>query len=285
MKRSSRKVKKIIKSHEADEKVIGGFCLISIEDELPEEKESVEEEVEETVEEKSEPLFDEEEIRRRVEEELAKVKDKAYSEGYRRGYSEGLSKGKKEGFDKGYGEGYEQGKEEGKKEGFQAGYQEGYEKGTRKGFEEGKRAGREAIQKRYDAIVGRAEENISSLSELVRQFEQRLSEIEDLLVDIVVTAMQKLFFYVPEEEMIRNTVKEMLSRIEEGLKAKIYLNPKDKDLVEGSLDLPAVVELVADSSLKRGSCVAEMETGSLETSLKERLKDFEEIVLKRINGN
>ena len=287
MKKSSPKGR-IIKAPFVDESCLNRFCLLDIEtyEEIIKEKEEREEEEAErsAVREDTGEAKDKETEPVVPEEVLEEEKKKAYEEGFKKGYDEGfakgIEKGKKEGFEKGYAEGLSKGVEEGKRQGFE----QGFSQGRKEGFVEGKSEGRRLIEERYKSILENAEKHLGELERLKKAFEERIRSVEEILVDSIILAVKKLFFVIPERDMVLGMVRECVERLSEDQKAKIRLNPKDYKLVEGHIDVPSFVEVVPDESIRRGGCVVELETGSVETSLKERLEEFEEIVLKKLNG-
>ena len=272
MKKSSRS-RRIIKADEIDEGRLGKFCLISVLDEQQSDSEKISEE---EVKEVSESVKESSKIKLDLEEEVKRKLDQARKEGFEKGYKEGFEAGRKEGYEKGRQEGINQGR----KEGFDKGFKDGFDRG----FEEGKAEARRVIEERYNSILDRAAESIETLCDLQREFRERLRLIEDLAVSVVCTAMKKLFFVVPEEEVVANTVRELLDRVAEGQKVKLKLNPKDYDVIKERLSLPDTVSVATDSSLKRGACVVETTTGVIETSVEERLREFEELVLSKWRG-
>ncbi len=290
MRRSLPK-KKVIKAPDVDDACIDRFSLVEIEDyreRVEEEGEAEPEEQQEEVQLPEEPSRGDEGDEEKLKEEL----ESARREGFEKGYREGLERGKKEGYEEGYGSGYEEGFARGKEEGYREGreegkregYKEGFSLGKKEGFEEGKREGRDLVEKRYGDILSRAQEQVSALVALRERFEEKLRAAEDELVSSVLLMVRKLVFITPPEEMVRNMVRECLDRLVEEQSAKLRLNPKDYTLVSDKLEFPSHVEVVQDASVPRGSCVVEMETGSVETSLSERIRDLEEIVLKKLNG-
>ncbi len=288
MKKSSRSGK-IIKSHEVDDDRIGGFCLLTIDGEVV--KPSVEEEQEEETEQEKQSDQTEASKQAVSEQDLERIYQEARERGYREGYEKGFKQGRTEGLKKGYSEGFAKGKEEGfkagKSEGIEAGKEEGFELGKRegysKGFEEGKAEARRIIEDRYRKILQEAQRSLNELSDLKKRFEDVLASSEDLLLEVVITAMQKLFFYIPPEKIVRETVRELIEKLSDNHKATLFINPRDAKFIE-DLEIPPWLEVKEDGTLKRGACVIETEAGSIETSLCARLKEFQEMVLKRVNG-
>ncbi len=285
MKKSSPKGR-IIKAPFVDETCLNRFCLLDIEayEEAVREKQGEREEAEDVAVREDAKGLEEEPDLIIPTEVLEEEKKKAYEEGFKKGYGEGLAKGieegKREGFEKGYAEGLEKGIEEGKNRGFE----EGFSQGKKEGFAEGKGEGRRIVEERYKNIIENAQRQLEELERLKNTFEEKIKSVEEILVDSVILTVKKLFFVIPERDIVLGMIRECIERLSEDQKAKIRLNPKDYSLIKGHLDVPSFVEVVPDDGVRRGGCVVELETGSVETSLRERLEEFEEIVLKKLNG-
>ena len=276
-KRSSRKV---IKSHEVDDTSIGFFSLVEIGDS---EEEENQEALQEGQNEPSDEPVAEAESDSGEQDDYQAGYDEGYREGYDKGYKDGYKEGLKKGYQEGFSKGEKEGFDKGHEEGLSRGYEEGLERGKQEGFSEGKSEGRRVVEDRYREILKRAERSLELFDGLCSRLDAFLKEAEDHVVEVVILAMQKLFFHVPPENVVKNTVSELMRRLSDVKRARLRVNPKDMRFLE-ELTFPEGIEVVEDASLKRGEMVAETETGSLEVSLEKRLRDFEEMVLKGVSG-
>ncbi|BAT71437.1 flagellar assembly protein FliH [Thermosulfidibacter takaii ABI70S6] len=246
MRKSLRK-KRVIKAEEALEKNIGSFCLIDVEVEdlkntlgTPETNPEQDKTVEESVTKSSDPT---------QMVNIEELFENARKEGFNKGYKEGFEKGKSEGYQTGL------------KEGIESGKKDGFKKGYEKGFKAGKEEGRNIVETRYKGLLDRIQAGLQDLEKLKVDFEVGLNSLEDVVVGLVVESMKKLLFVIPEESLVRETVKELVNRVAEGQEARLVVNPKDWDIVKDNISVPSFVKVTTDVSLKRGSCIVETEAG------------------------
>ncbi len=248
MKKSSPK-KRILKNREVDELKLGSFCLIDIDGSF-------------NVETEQKKPFENTDDAGSVDISLEKELKRAYDKGFDLGRREGFEKGKEEGFKVGYEKGYEEGRIK------------GLEEGRREGFLEGKREGRNTILKRYNELIDSFNKLLSDLDAVKSKWRQDLYNSQDKIVDLVLLVLRKLIVAIPEKDKVKAVVEACLDKVVDMENVKLKINPKDWELIEEQVQLSPSVKLELDETLKRGDCVIETESGSVETKLEERVKEL-----------
>lgn len=173
--------------------------------------------------------------------ELRVLREQAYQEAYSKGLAAGREAGQKEGFEQGYAEGQEQAQQE---------------------------------------LQQQLETNVAPLQNLVKTFEEALSEVDtavaEHLVHLALQAGRQLAGDALEAkpEAVLDIVRELLQQDETLYSpAIIHLHPADLDLVKAhmSADLErARWQLQADPRLTRGGCRVVSKAGELDASMETR---------------
>lgn len=192
-----------------------------------------------------------------VLQEIEHIGLSAREEAARKGFAEGKQQGFKEGRAAGHAEGFKAGRDEG----YQDGHKEGYENGLR----EGQTLSREEARK----IKILADNLGESLSQLDKQFSNALVS---LALDIARQVIRTTLAVRPE--YIVETVQDiLLAETSEQSFLCLRMHPEDTALVRRYLkDDPRLQkwQLLNDTNIERGGCIAETSLGSIDATLQTR---------------
>ncbi len=147
--------------------------------------------------------------------------------------------------------------------------QQGYDEGFAKGRQEGVAAGEANLN-----------QQASNLAEVIGQLSQPLAELDDVVVDELVTLAMTIAKHMVRRE-IKTNPGEIVAVVREAVAVlpttsrtiKVYLHPEDAALLKESLSISEQGrwELIDDPSLTRGGCRLETEHAELDASIEARL--------------
>jgi len=154
--------------------------------------------------------------------------------------------------------------------------QEAYEKG----FAQGQKDGEELGRRQYETLANR-------LKEILKGLEKTLSEhilaLEPQLFTLLKLMTEKLVLkeVSVSPEVIKNCLREALTRVVEQTQVKIHLHPDDVEFLEEILgelreEFARVkdFEIVSDPSLSRGGCLLETDFGLIDATLDRRWREI-----------
>ena len=147
--------------------------------------------------------------------------------------------------------------------------QQGYDEGFAKGRQEGVAAGEANLN-----------QQASNLAQVIGQLSQPLAELDDVVVDELVTLAMTIAKHMVRRE-IKTNPGEIVAVVREAVAVlpttsrtiKVYLHPEDAALLKESLSISEQGrwELIDDPSLTRGGCRLETEHAELDASIEARL--------------
>lgn len=173
--------------------------------------------------------------------------------------------------------GFEQGKQQGLKEGRAAGHAEGLKAGHDEGYQDGHKEGYETGLREGQTLSGEEAQKMKvladNLGESLSRIDQQVSEaLVTLALDIARQVIRTTLSVRPEH--ITETVQDILlaETSEQGFLC-IRMHPEDIALVRRHLkDDPRLQkwQLVSDTTIERGGCMAETSLGSIDATLQTR---------------
>ncbi len=147
--------------------------------------------------------------------------------------------------------------------------QQGYDEGFAKGRQEGVAAGEANLN-----------QQASNLAQVIGQLSQPLAELDDVVVDELVTLAMTIAKHMVRRE-IKTNPGEIVAVVREAVAVlpttsrtiKVYLHPEDATLLKESLSISEQGrwDLIDDPSLTRGGCRLETEHAELDASIEARL--------------
>ena len=146
-----------------------------------------------------------------------------------------------------------------------------------RGFSEGKAAGRQDMSTQIEAMSSRLARTIEELTGLRPRFRHEAEE--DVVALALATARRILHRELTvEPEALLGLVKAALETIELREVHRVRVSREDASMVAQFLEkigLPHRVEVVADSSLERGSAILDSNLGTLDASIETQLAEIE----------
>ncbi len=149
------------------------------------------------------------------------------------------------------------------------------------GFEQGKRDGEELGKRQFDAISRRLDALIKNLNKQgLDLFEKYEAQMVELCIKIAKKVVGHELATTPQ--LILEAIRSASRQVTEANILKIYLNPKDLEIVEDAVlkgvDLTggSQVEFLPKESIERGGCVIETDFGLIDATLGTRWKAIEE---------
>ena len=147
-----------------------------------------------------------------------------------------------------------------------------YEREKAHGYEDGSEEGRAA----------QAEKMMSAIIESVHYF----SEVENKLVNIVMSATKKILSGFDDIELTKGIVGQALDKVRNESKITLRVFPEHADVVRSHLkEITAnysnigFIDVVPDSSIPESACKVETEMGSVDTSVDLQLKALRDALL------
>lgn len=161
-------------------------------------------------------------------------------------------------------------------------------------YEEGRKAGYEQAKGEIAGdVVEQVERFTSMVDDLIVQKKRMLMDSEEAVVKLscqiagrIVGEMAKV-----NEDIIREVVRNALGHLSEKQKVTIRVNPDDiavlrahKPEWEEAAGAGATVEIVEDMRIKRGGCLIEGESGSVEAELDRQVEMIEKALVEAGNA-
>ncbi len=150
-----------------------------------------------------------------------------------------------------------------------------YEQEKRKGYEDGLREGQLKIAEK--------------MMETVHRTVDYLASAEEMMCSLVLEAIKKIIGDMDDREIITRVVKNALAMVRNQKQVTLKVAPEDLETIQSRLsdimeNYPTIgfVEIVADSRLKKHSCVLESEMGVVDASVEVQLKAIEKALRKTI---
>ncbi len=263
------------------------------EKEEPDEKKmgsELEQEKKRTVQDEKEILLKQEEQRKQKEiflkNEERRKEEENVNQKLKEGYDNGFIRGKKEGFEQGKEEGYKEGFDKGKEEGFFKGKEEGLDKGLFEGEEKGYEEG----QKKAADIV----KQISNvLSKLETHWQDMVSVNENKILDLIFKVVEKIIYTKLEtdNEIIKKTIIDVFKAVPESSanKVNVSISPEDYKYIElikedffKEIDKNKTISFNPNPSLNRGDCRIETKSGTIDTTVEERIELVKDSLMRNI---
>ncbi len=150
-----------------------------------------------------------------------------------------------------------------------------YEEEKRKGYEDGLREGQRKIAEK--------------MLETVHKTVDYLASAEETMCSLVIGAIKKIIGDMDDKEVVTRVVKNALAMVRNQKQVVLKVAPEDLETVQSRLNeimgnFPSIgfVEVVADSRLKKNSCVLESEMGIIDASVDVQLKAIENALQRTI---
>lgn len=158
-----------------------------------------------------------------------------------------------------------------------------------KGFEQGKKDGEELGRKTYEVQAERLKDVIDTIS---HQANGLLASYEPIFIDIVLNISKALVHHEIDikPEIIRFCLEAALDMAIKGMPIRVHLNSEDLDMLQqtgimkemGNSGQP--LEFMADSSVERGGCLLEMETGVIDATMATKWRSVSQAILDILNA-
>ena len=151
------------------------------------------------------------------------------------------------------------------------------------GFEQGKKDGEELGKRQFEAMCNRLRSLIESLN---GQGKELFSKYEEQMVRLCLKIAKKIVAVELDTrpELVLEALRLAVDEIEEATEIKIFLHPKDLEVVKESVvsrtDLTSghKMEFLPNETIGRGGCIIETEFALVDASFETRWKAIEEAV-------
>lgn len=170
-----------------------------------------------------------------------------------------------------------------RKEAFKDGFKEGKEAGLRKGYEKGLKNGQAEI----DAVLARMSQVMRTLSQPIPINDQR---VEDKLIEFVLTFCKHIIGreLIVDSTVIGSVIEDIIKIINLEQKIKIFLNPKDADLIIEVLENKALLDdnwqIIHRESITPGGCVVDTIESHIEGSVEKRIADLTDCMYQNMSA-
>ena len=145
------------------------------------------------------------------------------------------------------------------------------------GFQDGQGQARQQMEAQLGAMEARLARTIEELSGSRQRYRHEAEEdVIGLALAIARRVLHRELTISPEA--LLGLLKAALERIEAGEIHRVRLRPEDVPLIQQHLEkmgLPQRVELIADSSLERGSAILDSSRGAVDVSVDTQLVEIE----------
>lgn len=148
--------------------------------------------------------------------------------------------------------------------------------GKREGYDEGKRKAETELQVLKQSIE---EERVK----MEIEYNERLNEMEPLLVDTILTVFSKVTHVLAEDkkDLVLQLVNDVLSKTEISKEFLIRVSHADykflldnRERINGVVSKKVQIEIVEDPTFKRGQCMIESDSGIYDCSLDIQLENL-----------
>lgn len=166
--------------------------------------------------------------------------------------------------------------EESRTKGFNEGYDNGYDEGYIKGYEEGK--------KNSDNLI---KEALAIKNDYIEMKEDIYDEIEEDVIQLVISICEKVLFEKVEKdkEYIVDLILKGIDSLNATENLTIRVSSEDYDIVKMSEEkilskasLIRELDIKLDSNMKKGDCVIETMSGSVDMSINDQVEKVKEIL-------
>lgn len=166
--------------------------------------------------------------------------------------------------------------EEFRTKGFNEGYNHGYDEGYMKGYEEGK--------KESDNLI---KEALAIKNDYIEIKENIYQEIEEEVIQLVINICEKVIFKKVEDdkEYIVDLILKGIDSLNATENLTIRVSSEDYDIVKMSKEkilskasLIRELDIRLDSNMKKGDCVIETVSGSVDMSINDQVEKVKEIL-------
>ncbi|HET9320828.1 MAG TPA: FliH/SctL family protein [Bryobacteraceae bacterium] len=145
------------------------------------------------------------------------------------------------------------------------------------GFQDGQSAVQQELGGQLDAMASRLARTIEELSGLRQRYRH---EAEEDVIALAMAIARRILHreLTVDPEALLGLVKAALAKLEVSEVHRARVSSEDAPLVQPHLDkmgLPQRVELIADSSLERGSAILDSSRGALDVSVETQLAEIE----------
>ncbi len=161
------------------------------------------------------------------------------------------------------------------------------ERARAEGFEQGRAAAIEEVTEPLKEALNRAASHIEELSLIRRKLR---SEAEEDLVRLAIAVARRILHreLTTDPGAILGIVKAALGKIDAREILRIRVHPDDAAILERFLaarEMPARVEVAAETGLERGSLLIDTSRGTLDASVKTQLEEIERGFTDLVHGN
>ncbi len=152
--------------------------------------------------------------------------------------------------------------------------------GKKEGYEEGKRQAEAELELLKKSIE---EERIK----MEIEYDERLSEMEPLLIDTILTVFSKVTHVLAEDkkDLVLQLVNDVLSKTELSTEFLIRVSNADykflldnRERINGVVSKKVQIEIVEDPTFKQGQCMIESDSGIYDCSLDIQLENLIEAI-------
>ena len=161
-------------------------------------------------------------------------------------------------------------------------------------YAEGHKAGYEQAKSEIAGdVVEQVERFTSMVDDLVMQKKRMLIDSEEAVVKLSCQISRRIVGEMARvnEDVIREVVRNALGHLSEKQKVTIRVNPGDMTVLrahkpewEEAAGAGATVEIVEDVRIKRGGCLVEGESGSVEAELDRQVEMIEKALVEAVNA-
>ncbi len=141
-------------------------------------------------------------------------------------------------------------------------------------FREGEAAGAQKASARIDPVLARLAQTVEHIAALGSKVRRQAEE--DVVKLALAIARRVLYRELSiDPEAILGLVKAALGRLDAREIQRLRVSPADAELLRRRVNLPAAIEIVADTSLERGAAIFETVRGHLDASVQTQLAEIE----------
>ncbi|KUK42699.1 MAG: Flagellar assembly protein FliH/Type III secretion system HrpE [Thermovirga lienii] len=168
-------------------------------------------------------------------------------------------------------------KEEEKKKGFE----EGYKDGLKKAYEEVEKRVKEEYKQRFQNVE---KQLVKAVETLQKNLDDEIERCSPIMVEIWKALLQRLLRKEIDldEQLVLRVFKEIMAKVSDRRRVRLFVNPKDKDLFlkksEEMAEIKRVIEefeLIGDATIEKGSCMVETNLGVYDARWKTQLEAIE----------
>ncbi|PIE42687.1 MAG: HrpE/YscL family type III secretion apparatus protein [Gammaproteobacteria bacterium] len=114
------------------------------------------------------------------------------------------------------------------------------------------------------------------LLKLTLQMHERLNDVEESLVYVVIEAVKKIIYGFDDETLVQNTVRSSLDMVRSGKKLIVRVHPQMQSAVQEQIDEFEKsinhIEVLPDMGLKLDECILESDVGIVNASVEQQVE-------------